>query len=102
MNKIFTPIITLLLCGALSAPLMAQTETAPNIAQPEKPISNFEKSTSSGIGISGFASDLLNDQKDIWTSPLHIKRGDVEWLAPIGAAGVALFQFDHRISDAAK
>jgi membrane-associated phospholipid phosphatase len=87
-------LIFVLTCGAVSTPLMAQTIAAENIVQPEKPGSTNT--------ISGFASDLLHDQKDIWTSPLHINRGDFEWLAPVGAGAGALFVYDHRISNALK
>jgi membrane-associated phospholipid phosphatase len=83
-----------LLFGAVSTPLMAQTPPTQDVIQPEK-------STSTNT-ISGFASDLLHDQKDIWTSPFHISRGDFEWLAPVGAGAGTAFIFDHRISNALK
>jgi membrane-associated phospholipid phosphatase len=73
---------------------MAQTPIPQEIIQPDRP-------ASPGV-ISGFASDLLHDQKDIWTSPLHINRQDLQWLAPAGAGVGTLFVFDHRISDAVK
>jgi len=88
MRKVFAIIFTLL-CGSVS-PLMAQTTAVQEIPQ-------TEKSTSTNI-----VSDFVSDQKDIWTSPLHISRGDVEWLAPIGVGAAALFATDHRISNAAK
>jgi membrane-associated phospholipid phosphatase len=53
-------------------------------------------------GLSGFASDFIHDEEHIWTSPLHINRGDVEWLAPIGAGAAALFATDQTISGAAR
>jgi hypothetical protein len=89
MYKAFA-LIFALLCGSVCAPLMAQTP-APQQIVPS------EKSTSNNI-----VSDFLSDQKDIWTAPLHIKRGDVEWLAPIGAGAAALFATDHQISNAVK
>src|SRR5215831_3018189 len=89
MRKGFAFIFPLLFCGAMTAPLMAQSTAAPEIVQPEKPSTNV-------------VSDFLNDQKDIWTSPFHVKRGDVEWLAPIGAGAAALFAVDHQVSNAAK
>ena len=90
MRKAFYVILALLICS----PLMAQTGAPQEIVQSEK--------TPSPNSLSGFASDFLNDQKDIWTSPLHMSRGDVEWLAPIGAGAAALFAFDHQISNAIK
>ena len=77
-------------CGSVSVPLLAQTEATQEIPQADK-----SKSTN-------IVSDFVQDQKDIWTSPLHINRGEVEWLAPIGAGAAALFATDHQISNAAK
>src|ERR1051326_1790876 len=93
MRTVFAVILTLL-CGMVSAPLMAQTIAAQEIPQE---IPQPERATSTN-----FVSDFVSDQKDIWTSPLHIKRGDVEWLAPMSVGAAALFATDHRISDAAK
>jgi membrane-associated phospholipid phosphatase len=83
---------------------MAQAPQAPvtqDIAPVAKDIAPAETPASHGV-VSGFALDFLNDQKAIWTSPLHITGNDVKWLAPAGAAVGTLFIFDHRISDAAK
>ena len=93
MSKV-SAVIFVLFCSAVSTPLMAQTVAAQDIVQSEKPPSTNT--------ISGFASDFLHDQKSIWTSPLHINRGDFEWLAPVGAGAGALFIYDHHISDALK
>jgi membrane-associated phospholipid phosphatase len=84
-----------LLCGAVGTPSLAQgTATPQEIVQSEKtPPNNI---------VSGFALDFISDQKDIWTSPLHFNRGDVEWLAPIGIGAAALFATDHWISNAAR
>jgi membrane-associated phospholipid phosphatase len=95
MYKVST-IIFALLCGAVSMPLMAQTAATQELLPPAI---STPASTNS---ISGFASDFLHDQKDIWTSPLHINRGDFEWLAPAAVGTGALAVFDHRISNALK
>ncbi len=89
-------LIFALLCGSVCSPLMAQQ------APVSQDIVQSEKAPSSSMNLSGLASDFVSDQKAIWVSPLHINRGDVEWLAPIGAGAAALFAVDHRISDAAK
>src|SRR5579884_1921810 len=106
MHKFFAPVSTLLLCVAVSAPLMAQTPaTTQNLVDPEKPVSNVVSNVEkpdTGLGLSSLASDFISDQKAIWTSPLHMSRGDVAWLAPIGAGGILLYHYDQRISDAAK
>ncbi len=89
MRRAFV-IVFAVLCGSVPAPVMAQTEAMQETTQPEK-------SASTNI-----VSDFLNDQKSIWTSPLHINRGEVEWLAPIGVGAMTLFATDRQISDAAK
>src|SRR5215831_6976253 len=94
MSKVSAIIVGLLLCASVSAPLMAQTVGAQDLTPPEK-------SSSPGI-VSSFTLDFLNDQKAIWTSPLHVTGNDLKWIAPLDAAGGALFAFDHRISDAVK
>ena len=93
MPRVFT-LSLLLICVSVSAPLMAQTGDTTEIVRPDIPASPG--------GVSGFASDLLRDQKDIWTSPFHINRQDFQWLAPAGAGVGTLLIFDHRISDAVK
>jgi membrane-associated phospholipid phosphatase len=90
MSKVCT-LVLLFLC--VSAPLKAQSD-AQDIVQPEKPALH--------TGLTSFTLDFLNDQKAIWTSPLHVTGNDVKWLAPTGAAVGTLFVFDHRISDALK
>jgi membrane-associated phospholipid phosphatase len=75
---------------------MAQTIAAEEIVQPDR------SPAASATSISGFTSDLLHDQKDIWTAPFHMNRGDFEWLAPVAVGGGALAVFDHRISNAVK
>jgi membrane-associated phospholipid phosphatase len=38
--------------------------------------------------------DFLNDQKDIWTSPLRIRAHDMEWLLPFAAATAVSIRYD--------
>lgn len=42
-----------------------------------------------------FANTLL-DQREIWTSPFHMRRPDVKWWVGIGGATAALIATDHR------
>ena len=44
--------------------------------------------------------NILLDQKEIWTSPFHMNRGDAIWWAGFGAATAALIATDHRTSTA--
>jgi membrane-associated phospholipid phosphatase len=93
MRRLFATLL-MLMCGSMYRPLQGQgTSTRPlDIVQPKGCPS----------GLSGFASDFIHDEENIWTSPLRINRGDVEWLAPIGAGAAALFATDHTISGAAR
>jgi hypothetical protein len=43
-----------------------------------------------------FLTNILRDQRAIWTSPFHLGRGDAKWLAPFGLSTVALLATDHR------
>jgi membrane-associated phospholipid phosphatase len=43
-----------------------------------------------------FAKDILRDQKQLWTSPFHMKGRDVKWWLIFGAATGALIATDHR------
>ncbi len=45
-----------------------------------------------------FAKDVFRDQKQIWTSPLRMKKRDVKWWLMFGAATGALIATDHRTS----
>jgi membrane-associated phospholipid phosphatase len=42
--------------------------------------------------------NVLLDQKEIWTSPFHMKRSDAQWWILFGAATGALFATDHWTS----
>jgi membrane-associated phospholipid phosphatase len=44
--------------------------------------------------------DLLDDQAGIWTSPLRIRKRDLIWLLPLGAATAAALETDSRASAA--
>jgi membrane-associated phospholipid phosphatase len=88
MRKAFVIVFTLL-CGFVSAPVMGQTDDTQG-TQPEQSASRK------------IVSDFLNDQKAIWTSPLHIDRPQIEWLAPITVGTMALFATDRQISNAAR
>lgn len=105
MCKVFATLFAVL-CLSVSVPLIAQSPAIgqiPDVAQPTASHDLDQPATSTSHGlVSGFALDFLNDQKDIWTSPLHINGGDLKWLAPIGAAGGTLYIFDQKISNAAK
>ncbi len=44
--------------------------------------------------------NVLDDQKTIWTSPLHMKAKDMRWLVPLATIGAGLLVTDPRTSKA--
>ncbi len=47
---------------------------------------------------SKFFIHLAEDQKDIWTSPFHLKGADAKWLVPVGGIATGLFVTDPQSS----
>ena len=55
----------------------------------------------SGRGlVKKFTTNLLLDQKDIWTSPFHIHRSSAKWWILAGLGTAALIAADHPVSQA--
>ena len=87
-----------MLCLALACSLAAhaQTPTAAldtrdrnlYVNDPEAPGSLMKK----GL------TNVMLDQKDIWTSPFHLKKQNIKYLLIVGAATGALIGTDHIIS----
>src|SRR4051794_11498469 len=46
-----------------------------------------------------FFKNILEDQKAIWTAPLHIQRADSKWLVPGSIGFMALFTTDRMTGD---
>jgi len=44
------------------------------------------------------ARDFVNDQKEIWTSPKHLRFADADWLVPASGFAAALFVTDRDVS----
>lgn len=42
--------------------------------------------------------DFIEDQKQIWTSPSHIRLQDASWLVPLGGVAAGLFVTDRQYS----
>ena len=52
--------------------------------------------TSGNITLRGTPKRFLNDQKVIWTSPLHIRPQDAMWLVPLAASTATLINSDQH------
>ena len=59
--------------GALGQTLPAATQTQSTPSP--SPTPSLEKK---------FFVNILRDRRDIWTSPFSVKKGDTQWLAPLG------------------
>jgi membrane-associated phospholipid phosphatase len=49
-------------------------------------------------GFSGHIKDFVEDQKQIWTSPVRIRLSDANWLVPLGGITAGLFVTDRQYS----
>ncbi len=107
-------LLTLLaISGICSAtPMPQQSDAAP----PEKQRKNETSEQNSGLvnGTSVFSAaepgdydntlgkhvfkNFAEDQKAIWTSPLHVRLIDADWLVPLGVATGAMFATDTEVS----
>src|SRR6185295_8143990 len=47
-----------------------------------------------------FFGNILRDQEAIWTSPLHLKKKDAQWLVPLGLTTAGLIATDRRTAGA--
>ena len=47
-----------------------------------------------------FFINILKDQYGIWTSPLHFRRNDLKWIAPIGLGSAAFIASDRTTAGA--
>lgn len=56
----------------------------------------------SPLGISDITKHFLQEEGQLWTSPLRVQQKDLKWLLPIGGGTAALFFVDRRISDEAR
>lgn len=57
-----------------------------------------ESQGSSGTGFTGHLRDFVEDQKQIWTSPAHVRASDAPWLVPLSGIAAGLFVTDRQYS----
>jgi len=73
----------ILFSGAVGA------QTSPPVSPQPKPTPSLEKK---------FFINILRDQKAIWTSPFHLERNDMKWVAPLGLSTAVLLATDRQTS----
>jgi membrane-associated phospholipid phosphatase len=69
----------------------AQTPTNPSTTPQPSPTPSLERK---------FLKNILLDQRAIWTSPLHLRADDANWLVPLGLSTAALIATDRRTAGA--
>src|SRR5215475_1807181 len=47
----------------------------------------------------GFSRRFLQEERDLWTSPLRIHQEDMKWLLPLGAGTAGLVLIDRKVSE---
>jgi membrane-associated phospholipid phosphatase len=57
-----------------------------------------EPEQASHHGLSGLGKDFLEDQKQIWTSPVRLRFSDADWLVPASGFAAGLFVTDRDVS----
>jgi len=102
MTSMKLPSLALLLSCYLGADLSAQAQTSPSDASSsltprEEACYSTETEPLKPLGRK-FVKNVLLDQKDIWTSPFHMKRSDAKWWLLFGTATGALIATDHWTS----
>lgn len=77
----------------------AAVASLPEAPAPQTQAYGSRDSGTRAITIRNTPVHILDDQKAIWTSPVHIHRHDLVWLLPLGAAtGIALATDHHTMS----
>ncbi|MHB1022601.1 MAG: capsule assembly Wzi family protein [Acidobacteriaceae bacterium] len=85
-------------CAAQSTPTDSprHNPVAVSTSLPDAPQPQTAPSTPEQITLRGSVARVLKDQKAIWTSPLHLRPSDAEWLLPLGVATGVLIGSDHH------
>jgi hypothetical protein len=76
----------------LSCSTFAQTAMNALPDAPQAQVSDKDAPT-----IRNLPRNVLHDQPGIWTSPLHIRKDDLVWLLPLGAASGVAIATDRRV-----
>jgi membrane-associated phospholipid phosphatase len=79
------------------APARAQEKDKTKPA-PEQSSSDQNAGPGSRHGLTGLGKDFLEDQKQIWTSPVRLRFPDADWLVPASGFAAGLFVTDRDVS----
>src|ERR1051326_1078351 len=81
---------------SVTKPGGASPATAAKFALPG--VHDVAASESTRRDFTGHIKDFIEDQKQIWTSPSHIRLQDATWLVPLGGVAAGLFVTDRQYS----
>lgn len=81
--------------GPKATPSANGTERSPSTATA---VSSNGSDSGSRPWVPQLLTDFAQDQRHIWTSPVHIKLSDTAWLVPLGGLTAALFATDREYS----
>ena len=95
-NKLLFAIAVGICCGCL--PLRAQQPSAPPGGGASPSQATAVDGSVPHPNETNFLQHLAADQKDIWTSPFHLKPADAKWLLPMGGIATGMFLTDPQSS----
>ncbi len=110
----FALLLLLLTVGAVPKSLSAAPQTAPQLPQQEQASSHpksdtdqqdsgkntkahTDQSQENALGLQTI-KNIIRDQRDIWTSPAHVRLGHADWLVPFGGLTAGFLVTDRDAS----
>ena len=63
----------------------------------DKSAAGSDDSTDYSLSLKRLPRDFVSDQKEIWTSPFHLRFSDTEWLVALAGISAGLLVTDERI-----
>jgi membrane-associated phospholipid phosphatase len=98
-DRIRRIVLAALLAVCISPAAVAQQSSASAAgAEPAQSFSPQPLASIAHPNESKFFIHLAEDQKDIWTSPFHLRPDDAKWLLPMGGIAAGLFATDPQSS----
>jgi hypothetical protein len=84
--------------GAKPAPSEEKKQDETKDKKNKKNSSDQDTTAASPHGVKGLGKDFLEDQKQIWTSPVRLRFADADWLVPTAGFAAGLFSTDRDVS----
>ena len=84
--------------GAKPAPSEEKKQDETKDKKNKKNSSDQDTTPASPHGVKGLGKDFLEDQRQIWTSPVRLRFADADWLVPTAGFAAGLFSTDRDVS----